>query len=79
MTWLSLLKLLFEVVLSVLRHRYDPERLERELLERLRNEREKDQRRFREATAKRDEDTVGRMLARVRDRLRSRRDVPPRE
>ena len=73
-----LLLLLIEVVLLVLKHRYDPERLKRELTRRIDDESEKRRQTFRRAVAERDEDAVSRLLARVRDRLRSRRGVSPR-
>jgi len=65
-----LFALLFEVILLVLRHRYDPERLKRELNRSIDHENEKRRQSFRRAVAERDEDAVNRMLARLRDRLR---------
>jgi len=75
------LRLLIEVILLVLRHRYDPERLKRELNWRIDHENEKRRQTFRRAVAERDEDAVSGLLARVRDRLRSRQrgGIPPRK
>ena len=69
--------LIIEVVLLVLRHRYDPERMKREFARRVDVEYERNRNTFRKAIADRDADLVSRMLLRVRDRLRARRGVSP--
>jgi hypothetical protein len=68
-----LLALAVEVVLLVIRYRYDPERLKRELTERIDHELEERRGAFRKALATRDADVVSRMLADARDRARRKR------
>jgi hypothetical protein len=84
--FLRILWLAVEAAALVLRWRYDPERLKRELERRIDDERERRQQTFRDALAKRDDDAVARMLSRARDRARDERmrrdaegDVPPRD
>jgi hypothetical protein len=86
--FLRILTLAIEAALLVVRWRYDPERLKRELAERIDHEQQTRRQAFRDAAAKGDEDAVARMLARARDRARDRAgrlpdgaadDVPARE
>jgi hypothetical protein len=82
--FIRLIVLLIEAVLLMVRYRYDPERLKRELQARIDDETQRRRQAFRDAVAKGDEDTVSRMLADARDRLRdggvrpdAEGDVPP--
>jgi hypothetical protein len=74
----SLLVLLVEVILLVLRHRYDPDRLKQELNRRIDDAWTKDRQEFRRALDRRDEDSVSRRLADRLERLRRSRGLPDR-
>ncbi len=72
---MRMVRLVLEVVLLILRWYYDPERMQREVNERLERERQERKHDFRQAVDQKDADAVSGMLARLRDRLRNRNGV----
>ena len=72
---MQLLKLAIEVALILLRWWFDPERAVAAASERLEKERARRREKFREALAKKDEDTVAGMLSGARGRLRGKDGV----
>ena len=72
---MRIIQLVLEVVFILLRWYADPQRMQREVNERLEREKQARIQQFRSAVDKKDADTVSGMLARLRDRLRNKNDV----
>ena len=69
---MRVVRLVIEVVLILLRWYYDPVRMKQAVSERIERERQERLQKFRKAITEHNEDTVSGVLARLRDRLRSK-------
>ncbi len=69
---MRVVRLVIEVVLILLRWYYDPVRMKQAVSERIEREHQERLQKFRKAITEHNEDTVSGMLARLRDRLRSK-------
>ena len=69
---MRVVRLVIEVVLILLRWFYDPVRMKQAVSERIEREHQERLQKFRKAITEHNEDTVSGMLARLRDRLRSK-------
>ena len=72
---MRIIQLVLEVVFILLRWYADPQRMRKEVNERLERDRQDRIQQFRSAVDKKDADGVSGMLARLRDRLRNKNDV----
>ena len=69
---MRVVRLVIEVVFILLRWYYDPVRMKQAVSERIERERQERSQKFRKAITEHNEDAVSGMLARLRDRLRSK-------